>query len=701
MTEPSVLDLVRSWLDPRIKDKIRIPEPGEEITNEMVQDLEVAPILQMVPDIQKKVFPIFSLGAFLLFLTGQASIELIGKNTGMAVAFFILATISLGLAWKQREWDWEIEQKPPEIESIGRLRLDANFITSLVLGLLAFLAFGTLEFNFLNTLLWLGSIFFFFRGLVVCPVEGPAKTRARIQSSLRLPWNLKISAEILLAILVILVILIFRVADLSGIPGEPFSDHAEKLLDVKDVLDGEMKVFFPRNTGREFLQIFLTGAIAAWTNLGLSFMSLKVGTVLIGLFGLPFFYLLALEIGGKRLAFFTFFLAGISYWLNVTSRIGLRFPLYPSLAAPTLYFFIRGLRRGERNSLLLSGVFLGLGFHGYSPSRIVPLAIILGCLLFFLKKPDKQRLMSSLEALFLIGFTSFLVFLPLARYLVSEPMMFSYRALTRMTGLETAISEPAAWIFLKNNLAALMMFNVDNGGIWVHSIPGRPALDMISGAVFLDGLIVLGFRIFKQRNWVDLYLLFLIPILLLPSTLSIAFPSENPSLNRTGAAAISVFIIAAMALDQMVSALTRWSRVLAILFVSLILAVSGWLNYDLVFNQFKVQFYANAWNTSEIGADVRYFTELGNQASNAHVIPYPYWVDTRLVGIQAGYPERDFALVFELIDGDLAGEGDKLFIFKEDDQATLEKIKNLFPDAYLELRQSTIPNKNYWIARVH
>jgi len=78
------------------------------------------------------------------------------------------------------------------------------------------------------------------------------------------------------------------------------------------------------------------------------------------------------------------------------------------------------------------------------------------------------------------------------------------------------------------------------------------------------------------------------------------------------------------------------------IFVSLTLAVSGWLNYDLVFHQFKENFYANAWNTSEIGEDVRYFTELGNQASNAYVIPFPHWVDTRLVGIQAGFSGKGF-----------------------------------------------------------
>ena len=41
---------------------------------------------------------------------------------------------------------------------------------------------------------------------------------------------------------------------------------------------------------------------------GLSFMSLKIGTVLLGLLTLPYMYLLGKEIGGKRVGLFALFL---------------------------------------------------------------------------------------------------------------------------------------------------------------------------------------------------------------------------------------------------------------------------------------------------------------------------------------------------------------------------------------------------------
>lgn len=700
MNEPSVLDFLRSWLDPRQKEKIRIPAEQEVETNNsqlVPDDLEELADKITQTEVLRADFPKLSIGAFVLFLIGQMLIDL-GGDVGAGVMFFTLAIGSLLIGLRRGE----LHLKKPDVfegPTLLPLKLGVNFLISLGFAAAAFFAFGNLQFNFINTVLWFASIFFFFRGVFVCPVEGTKKVKAIFRRMFTFPWNIPITSKTLLVILIIAIILFFRSWDLAGVPGEPFSDHAEKLLDVSDVLKGDWKIFFERNTGREFIQFFLTALIAKWTGLGLSFMSLKLGTVLIGLFPLPFIYLLGKEHGGEKLGFSAMFLAGISYWLNVISRIGLRFPLYPAFTAPALYFMMRGLKRGDRNSLLLSGLFLGLGLHGYSPFRIVPIAVAAGILFFYLAKPSKERFQNSVEALFLIGFTTFLVSLPLLRVAVTEPVIFSYRVLTRMTGLENAILEPAWWVFLKNNWNALLMFNVNNGIIWVHSIPDRPALDIVSGALFLFGCVYLIVRIVKHRDWVDLYLLALIPILLLPSTLSIAFPTENPSLNRTGAAAAIVFLVAAMGFEQILLAARKYSRVFAVITMTGVIALSIWQNYGLVFGQFKNQYLSNALNTSEIGADIRYFTDLGNEITNAHVIPYPYWVDTRLAGIQAGFPEMDLALANDRIAETLSIPGNQLFIFKEDDLETLNKIAAFYPNAYFELRTSTVPNKNYWIAR--
>ena len=80
------------------------------------------------------------------------------------------------------------------------------------------------------------------------------------------------------------------------------------------------------------------------------------------------------------------------------------------------------------------------------------------------------------------------------------------------------------------------MFNWDDGNVWVNSIPNWPALDIVTGALFLIGVILVLTRYIQKRHWLDLFLILSIPIFELPSSLSLAFPGENPELNRTGGA---------------------------------------------------------------------------------------------------------------------------------------------------------------------
>ncbi len=71
------------------------------------------------------------------------------------------------------------------------------------------------------------------------------------------------------------------------------------------------------------------------------------------------------------------------------------------------------------------------------------------------------------------------------------------------------------------------MFNWDDGNIWVASVPHRPALDVVSGALFLIGIVLLLARYLQKRHWLDLFLLLSVLILQLPSTLSLAFPMRT------------------------------------------------------------------------------------------------------------------------------------------------------------------------------
>nr|BAL58277.1 hypothetical conserved protein [uncultured Chloroflexota bacterium] len=567
---------------------------------------------------------------------------------------------------------------------------------ALLFAILAFLTFGGNRFTPLNLSLWGLSLLFYFGALWQWSGwEGVDRLRAWLAAP---EWKFSLRREHILLLLALGVAVFFRLYRLDTVPAEPFSDHAEKLLDIYDVTQGEWSIFFPRNTGREGLQMYWTLLVARLFGTGLSFLSLKLGTALLGVFTLPYLYLLGREIGNSRVGLLAMFLGGIAFWPNIISRIGLRFPLYPLFTAITLYYLLRGLRRASRNDFLLSGLFLGLGLHGYTPFRIVPFLVVVTIGLYHLHVRQQEMRRMAWLGLILIALASLLIFLPLLRYALENPQMFSYRAFSRLTSQDVAIPGFWLWVFLQNVWRALLMFHWDDGNIWVVSVPHRPALDLVGGVFFLFGLVFLLWRYGRQRAWQDLFLLLAIPILQLPSTLSLAFPDENPAPNRAGGAYIVVFLIVALGLDVFLRCLENqgWKRLAQGMSAILLLLALG-QNYSLTFQTFDQQYRLGTWNSSEMGAALKQFFLLGGSPESAWIIPYPYWVDTRLPGVWAGIPNRDFALWPDQLEQSLAVPPPKLFIYYPDDQGSAETLRRLYPQALVHRFSSSIQGHDFYL----
>ncbi len=95
-------------------------------------------------------------------------------------------------------------------------------------------------------------------------------------------------------------------------------------------------------------------------------------------------------------------------------------------------------------------------------------------------------------------------------------------------------------------------------------------------------------------------------------------------------------------------------------------------NYDLVFNQYARQYQLASWNTTEVGHVIRSFADSIGTPNTAWVVGYPHWVDTRLVGINAGYPRLDYAIWPDQLESTLEVAGTKLFILKPEDAEGLD-----------------------------
>ena len=679
MDEPSVLDYVKSLLQPK-KRRQKYPFT--------IFSTEGKPRKTSNSKKGSKRVPWKLVAAIVLSIIAQYQLEPPNRQITHAIILYFAAGV---LCWLEIP-QFALHQKPDKLPKKSSSVRMISFIFSLLFVLVAFWTLNNNRFTLINLCLWILAIILFLYSVW----ERLPKNKFKRQ---------RLNLWVILFILAIIIVVFFRFYQLNQVPGEMFSDHAEKLLDVADVLNGRYSIFFPRNTGREAFQFYLTALIIRLFGTGLTFISLKIGMALAGLLTLPFIYFLGKEIGNRWVGLTAFFLAGIAYWPNVISRVGLRFPLYALFAAPALYFLIRGLRNCSRNYFILSGIALGFGLHGYSPIRILPLVILIGVGLAWLSSKSVESRKTIIWNLCLLAFTTFIIFLPLFRYAIENPTMFGIRALSRLTSIEQPLSGPVWQIFLSNLWNALTMFFYSNGEIWVHSIPYRPALDIITAVFFFIGLIFIIKRYKDKRNWVDLFTILLIPLLMLPSILSLAFPHENPSLNRTNAAILPVFIIAALGFEFVFRTIRntlkgKWLKTIFIGFMGMLILISCVLNFRLVFDDYSMQYLEKAWNTSEIGAVIMDFVMRGGNSENAFVVPYPYWVDTRLVGINAGFPTKDFALSRDQIITTQLIKSPKLFIIKPEDIDSFNEIRNVYSQIEEQEYISKQPGKNFIIVHV-
>jgi len=726
MEEPSVLDYVKAKLMPWRGIKIDIP-PAEEPVE--------APILDDQPDLVKtprspdQILPTSTLQAGVslgvgirAFVKDKAVVpwrSLVGISLGLFAQLglepgpdrtwqvgLVLYVLAAGmLIWSYLSSEWvEINPPPPAIELPPTKFVIRNwpFLASLILAGLAFATMGGDQFTALNVTFWGMALVTMIWAL--WQHGEPSHWwlhRLRTRFTAR-EWRVKIDRWTILIVAAILVVIFFRVYRIQQVPGEMVSDQAEKILDVWEVVNGKTSIFFPRNTGREAIQMYLTAGIILLFRTGFSYISLKIGTVLAGLLTLPYIYLLGKEFGNRRIALYALFFAGIAYWPNVISRVGLRFPLYPLFVAPTLYYLMRGLRTSRINDFLLAGLALGFGLHGYTPIRILPFVVLLAVGLYLVHRQVQGGKAMARQGLLLLVLASFYVFIPLFRYALENPELFSYRSFTRLGTVEQPLPGPAGTIFLSNLGRALAMFAWDDGEIWVHSVIHRPALDVISAALFYLGSALLFIRYLRKRDWRDIFWLLSVPMLLMPSILSLAFPAENPALNRMAGAIVPAFLIVAFCLDGLLQTVKarigrKLGSALAVVIASLLAYGAIAQNYDLVFHQYAESYRGGAWNTSEMGQVIHDFASSVGSADSAWVLAYPYWVDTRLVGINAGYPTRDYAISVENLLSTQSDRRAKLFLVKPEDTGGLDTLRGIYPNGVLQVYTSQVEGHDFWL----
>jgi len=718
MKEPSVLDYVKSILTPWKGERIPFPPaeekmlPGEEVTD--IKGPPEAPELQAATSAEledggdqvlteKPSHPIsvpwLALIALAFALAGQSAFAPLDRQPEMGLVLLIIAFLMA--VWGYFRKDWSLSQIPKGGKQTDPFTVKITpFTVGGVLAFLAFLASGGGQFSSISVIFLAASLIFFSMAFWEKGISVFSPLRDLLLAIKRPLWSLTISRWSILLLVVSALILFYRFHQLGLVPPEMVSDHAEKYMDVNDILSGQTWMFFPRNGGREALQFYLLAFMNRNLGLPQDHLTLKISTAFIGILALPFVYLAGKEIANRRVGLIALTFSGIAYWTNVVSRAGMRLPFYFLFTAATLYYLFRGIRTGSRNSFIVSGLFLGLSAYGYSADRILPIVVVAAVGLYLLHRQSKGVRKQTIWQTLLLALMAVVVFLPLLRYWIFDPNGFSGRMLSRMGGAEQPIPGSAIATFFNNLWRALAMFSGSNGVVWGVSIPDYPALNIVAGGLFYLGVFLIFIRYIHKRHWLDLFLLLSIPLLMLPSILSLAFPVENPNLYRTGGAVVPVFILIGIALDSLMTSLeTRlersWGRGLAWTLLLLLLAWSAIQDYDLVFDKFYRQYRLSAWNYTEMGNAIRTFSETSGSPETAWLMGYPHWADARLVAINAGNPEREYAMFVDQLESTKEYPQAKLFILHVNDSQALEALPQHYPEGWFQIYKSSVESKDF------
>jgi len=438
--------------------------------------------------------------------------------------------------------------------------------------------------------------------------------------------------------------LFFYFYRLSAIPQNPVSDHAEEMEDTLDLLGGKLLVFFPRNLGREPFQFYWVAFFVAVLKMPLHFLTMKTATAVAGFLAIPAMYAAGRELGGAPLGLAAAALTACEKWTVGMARTGLDYPYTVLPTAVVIWALLAYWRRGGRSAALAAGVAIGAGLYGYTPFRVVPALVPLALGLALFDGRRRGRRLELVKDGALIAATSAVVFLPLLKFiLVSQRRTeFWARSVSRLTETETPLARSRLELFVSNLGHMLRAFHWRGSTTWTVINYEDPFLDFVAGGLLLAGAAAAAvWAVRRAPRWA--FLLAAILLLTLPSTLAFAYPNENPNVNRAGAAAPAVFLLAALPAGYLLRLFgeraSRAARVLGRAAVALLLAACAWRSGVDYFETFATADDRLIQHTMDMAALIRDYGRRGVPLQNVYFLSSPMWADARLVAFELDDPK--------------------------------------------------------------
>jgi 4-amino-4-deoxy-L-arabinose transferase-like glycosyltransferase len=341
-------------------------------------------------------------------------------------------------------------------------------------------------------------------------------------------------------LLILLLAAVLRLVALPDVPPGLQHDEVFHGHDAVTVLLGYRPLYFTSNAGNEPLFIYLMSLTVGL--FGHNAWGIRLAAVICGLLTVLFTYLWIRRAYNDRTALMAAALMSVSFWPIFLSRVGLRAAAVPMMAALAAWLLFEARQRAQRRWFVIAGVALGVALYTYPAARTLPVVYVLFLAFYSLltRKLNRPLLVTLITALIVVA--------PLAYTIAILP-----EADLRLQQLGGPVQEALQGNVepvLRYTLATLGMFNIAGDPIARYNLPGRPVFDVITGLLFLLGLLIAlrGWR--EPRN---LFALLWLPIGLLPSMLS----DSAPSFLRASASLPVAFLFPALAIDWLFSRTTQ------------------------------------------------------------------------------------------------------------------------------------------------
>jgi len=295
---------------------------------------------------------------------------------------------------------------------------------------------------------------------------------------------------------ILLLAAFLRLYQLQALPPGFHFDLAFNALDIARLMQGDLRLFFPANTGREPLFIYLQTVPVFLV--GLTPFALRLASAFIDLVTIPLLYSFAKSLFRSRpIGLLAALLGAISFWHVFFSRDGLRVILAVPLTLLFFWFLGFAIQRANRRDFVLSGIALALTFYTYPSARLLPIAIFLMVGFAVWRQPKNARALAAGALLSLC--TAFILLLPLALYFYFHPdEFFSHTFQVSILSSEAANQNFTDALLQNARRVAGMFFVAGDAGL-IRNLPGRPIFDPFLALFFLGGVALLAHDLFRPR----------------------------------------------------------------------------------------------------------------------------------------------------------------------------------------------------------